>query len=101
MIIYSVTIRVKTDISDEWLQWMQGVHIPNMLNTGYFNSYKIFKILVPENEAGFIVYRVNYELDSFEKYSEYAQKEANRLQREAIEKYHGRFTASREVIEKL
>ena len=98
MIIYSVTIRVKTDISDEWLQWMQGVHIPNMLNTGYFNSYKIFKILVPETEADFIVYRVNYELDSFEKYSEYAQKEANRLQREAIEKYHSLKRSNRKAI---
>ena len=101
MIIYSVTIRVKDDIANEWLQWMKGEHIPNMLNTGYFNSYKIFKLLIPETEEDYIVYRVNYELDSFEKYSEYAQKEAKRLQEEAIEKYHGRFTASREVIEKL
>ena len=101
MIIYSVTLRVRTDIADEWLQWMQGEHIPNMLNTGYFNSYKIFKILVPETEADFIVYRVNYELDSFEKYKEYASKEAKRLQEAAAEKYHGRYTASREVIEKL
>ena len=101
MIIYSVTLRVRTDIADEWLQWLQAEHIPNMLNTGYFNSYKIFKILVPETEVGFIVYRVNYELDSFERYNEYAQKEAKRLQEEAIKRYHGKFTASREVIEKI
>jgi hypothetical protein len=101
MIIYSVTIRVKTDIADEWLKWMQVEHIPNMLNTGYFNGHKIFKILIPESEKDYIVFRVNYELDSFEKYTEYAQKEAKRLQEEASEKYHGRYTASREVIEKL
>ena len=101
MIIYSVTVRVKGEIANEWLQWMEGEHIPNMLNTGYFNSYKIFKILVPETEVGFIVYRVNYELDSFERYNEYAQKEAKRLQEEAIKRYHGKFTASREVIEKI
>ena len=101
MIIYSVTVRVKTDIESEWLKWMQEEHIPNMLNTGYFNGHKIFKILIPETEKDYIVFRVNYELDSFEKYTEYAQKEAKRLQEEAINKYHGKFTASREVIEKL
>jgi Domain of unknown function (DUF4286) len=101
MIIYSLTMRVKTDIADEWLKWMQEEHIPDMFKTGYFNSHKIFKILIPENEKDYIVFRINYELDSFEKYEEYAQKEAKRLQEEAIQKYHGKFTASREVIEKL
>jgi hypothetical protein len=101
MIIYSVTIRVKTDIANEWLNWMQNEHIPNMLNTGYFNGHKIFKLLIPETEKDYIVFRVNYELDSFEKYTEYAQKEAKRLQGDAIKKYHGKFTASREVIERL
>ena len=101
MIIYSLTMRVKTDIADEWLQWMQTEHIPNMLKTGYFNNHKIFKILVPETEADFIVYRINYELDSFDRYKEYASKEAKRLQEVAAARYHGRYTASREVIEKL
>jgi Domain of unknown function (DUF4286) len=101
MIIYSLTVRVKSDIANEWLQWMTEEHIPNVLSTGYFNGHKIFKILIPETEKDYIVYRVNYELESFEKYTEYAQKEAKRLQEEAIEKYHGKFTASREVIEKI
>ena len=101
MIIYSVTVRVKNDIASEWMQWMTDEHIPRMLNTGYFNSYKIFKILIPETETNFTVYRVNYELDTFEKYQEYAQKEAKKLQEQAAAKYHGRYTASREVIEKL
>ena len=101
MIIYSVTVRVKSDIAHEWLRWMTEEHIPHMLDTRYFNSYKIFKILVPETEADFVVYRVNYELDTFEKYKEYAQKEAKKLQEEAAVKYHGKFTASREVIEKI
>jgi Domain of unknown function (DUF4286) len=101
MVIYSVTVRVKSEISGEWMTWMKEVHIPHMMKTGYFNNYSIFKILVPESESGFSVYKVNYELDTLEKYYEYAQNEAKKLQEEVIEKYRGKFTASREVIEKI
>jgi hypothetical protein len=36
VIIYSVTVSIEQDSSAEWLEWMTSVHIPDVMNAGYF-----------------------------------------------------------------
>ena len=45
MFIYNVTLNLEPSIVEEWLEWMTTVHIPEVLATGYFQSYQLFKIL--------------------------------------------------------
>ncbi len=101
MIIYSVTIIVKKEVEKEWLEWMKNTHIQNIIKTGYFASSKMFKILIPSGVPDEITYMVQYETDSFEKYKEYSEKEASRLQREHASKFLGKFTAARAIMEEI
>lgn len=101
MIIYSVTIIVKKDVEREWFDWMKNTHILNVIKTGYFSGAKIFKILVPTGFPDEITYVVQYITDSFEKYKEYSEKEASRLQREHASKFLGKFTAARAIMEEI
>ncbi len=89
MVFYSVNISVKIEVESEWLDWMKNVHIPNVLKTGYFNSYKIFKVLIPSNVNNEVTYVVQYECDSFEKYKEYSEMQSPRLQKEHAAKFVG------------
>ena len=36
MIIYNVTCNVENEILQEWLQWMLEIHIPDVMQTGFF-----------------------------------------------------------------
>lgn len=99
MIIYNVTLNIKKDVELEWVKWMKEKHIPDIMKTNHFNSWKMFKILVPAGMPDETTYVVRYTTNSMEKYEEYARNEAPRLQIEHVEKYPGKFTASRAILE--
>ncbi len=99
MIIYNVTINIKKNVESEWVMWMEEEHIPDIMKTNHFNSWKMFKILVPAGMPNEATYVVRYTTDSMKKYEGYARDEASRLQREHVKKYPGKFTASRAILE--
>jgi len=99
MIYYQINIIVKKEVESEWLEWMKTTHIPDILNTKYFISHKISKVIKPVSEDDAVVYSVVYKCESFEKYLEYSQKEAPILQKQHAEKFNGKVTAYRNVME--
>jgi hypothetical protein len=51
-ILYNVTIKIETTIQEEWLEWMKNVHIPDVLATECFESYRLTRILGDDDEHG-------------------------------------------------
>lgn len=41
MIIYSVTIAIQDSIESEWADWMNRVHVPDVLRTECFSECRI------------------------------------------------------------
>ncbi len=99
MIIYSVTINIKKEVEDSWLTWMKEVHIKDVMNTGYFNNYQMEKMVIPKTDEDESVFMINYTTDSIEKYFEYLNKDAAKLQLEHKQKFSGKFNASRAVFQ--
>lgn len=96
-IIYNVTVNVDLDIHDDWISWMREIHIPDVMNTGYFLDFRLSKIM-DESEGG-VSYSIMYMAKSIEAYKEYQEKHAPGLQREHSEKYRGKFAAFRTLLE--
>ena len=47
MIIYNVTVSlVDQSIHQDWLKWMKEIHIPEVMDTGFFLDNKICRLLV-------------------------------------------------------
>ncbi len=99
MIIYSITTSVKNEHLDEWLEWMNGEHIPNIMKTGYFDRFKIYKVRVPTTNSEETTYIINYECESLDKYREYADTEAARLRANYAAKFSGIAKTARTVME--
>ena len=59
MYIYNVTTNIDETVHEQWVSWMQEVHIPEMLATGKFNSAKMCRVLIEEEMGGF-TYSVQY-----------------------------------------
>jgi len=100
MILYNVTVNVDSDIHDEWLAWMQRVHIPKVIATGFFVEHRMLKLLT-EIENNGVTYSVQYFLESMDKYNEYAYNHSPNLQKEHSLRYEGKYVAFRTLLEVL
>jgi hypothetical protein len=98
MILYNVTIKIEAAAEQEWLQWMKTVHIPDVMRTGLFNEYRIFRILGEDDPAG-STYAIQYLCPDLASFVEYRDKHAKRLQQEHSERYHNRYVAFRTLME--
>ena len=97
MIIYNVTVVIDVSVERDWLDWMKTVHIPDVMNTGYFLDNKICKILA-EAEGG-VSYAIQYTCKNMDDLQEYQNIHAPKLQKEHTDKYNGKFAAFRTLLE--
>ncbi len=98
MIIYNVTINVEDDVHDEWMNWMQRIHIPAMMATGKFSGAKMVKVLVKE-EMGGTTYSIQYTTDSKATLEQYYQEDADALRQDGQSLFAGKFVAFRTELE--
>ncbi len=101
MIIYSVTVSIDQLIQDDWLQWMQEKHIPDVMATGYFQEFAMQEIIDPQPQAGSLTFNIQYLCEDMEAYLAYQQHAAPTLQKEHAEKYKDRFVAFRTLLRRL
>ena len=100
MLSYNVTINVDDDIHDDWVDWMTTQHIPDVIATKCFNNYSMHRLLSPEPEEG-TSYVIQYVCDNVEDYERYQIEHAALLQNSHIEKFGGKFTAIRSLMEEV
>lgn len=98
MLLYNVTIKIDQQIETDWLQWMLGKHIPDVMNTGYFESYKLCRILGDDDEYG-ISYAVQYFAYDWAAFQSYRDHHAPDLQAEHDHRYRGHYAAFRTLME--
>lgn len=76
---------------------MKEVHIKDVMETGYFLSWEMQKLLVPECSTDESTYAIIYSLQNLDSYKAYLEKDAPYLQQEHLNKFPGKFKASRAV----
>jgi len=98
MIIYNVTTNIHESVHDQWLQWMQQKHIPEILATNKFSSARIVKVLI-EEEMGGITYSVQYFTDSKATLEKYYLEDAPKFRQEALELFADKMLSFRTELE--
>lgn len=98
MIIYNVTTNIHESVHDQWLNWMQQKHIPEILATGKFSSARIVKVLV-EEEMGGITYSVQFTTDSKATLERYYQEDQSRFQAEGLQLFADKMLSFRTELE--
>lgn len=99
MIIYSVTITIEASIESEWIDWMNRVHVPDVLKTNCFTECCTYKAVDSEGEDP--VYVLQYQCRSIEEYHRYRDTFAPALQKEHSKRFAGRFRGSRQLLEEI
>lgn len=98
MLIYNVTTNIEASVHDEWLQWMQQTHIPDVLATGKFLNAKMSKVLVEEDMGG-ITYSVQYITLDRATLQRYYVEDASRLRDDALKRFPNKFISFRTELE--
>ncbi|MEM7108162.1 MAG: DUF4286 family protein [Bacteroidota bacterium] len=100
MVLYNVTVGVDKDIELEWLSWMKNEHIPEVMETGKFTAYKIFKVLGHDDPAT-TSYSVQYFSSSITLVNDYLMNDAPQLIQKHQLKYKDRHVAFRTLLEEV
>jgi hypothetical protein len=98
MIIYNVTTNIDESVHDQWLQWMQHKHIPEVLATGKFSSARLTKVLIVE-EMGGATYSVQYTTDSKATLDRYYLEDATKLRSEGMKLFGDKMISFRTELE--
>lgn len=98
MILYNVTTNIHESVHDQWLNWMQQKHIPELLAINIFTSARMVKVLV-EEEMGGVTYSVQYETDSKTTLEKYYQEHQAHFQQEALKLFGDKMLSFRTELE--
>ena len=98
MILYNVTVKINTEVHDDWLHWMKTIHIPDVMNTQLFKAYQIARVLGQDEEDG-ITYAIQYSCPDMKTLQQYSTQHAPALQKEHTKRYEGKFVAFRTLLE--
>jgi hypothetical protein len=97
MYIYNVTISIDKTSHDEWFNWMQEFHIPEVMKTGCFVDQRMLKVLNVDDEG--VTYSVQYTFLNMSDMEEYKMKHAQNLQKQTMDKFKDKFVAFRTLLE--
>jgi Domain of unknown function (DUF4286) len=92
---------MEKSMAPEWLEWMKQVHIPEVMNTGCFQDYKILKLITNVPDDPGINIAIQYRAISLGDYYRYRDEYAPILQKKTLEKYGENITAFRSLLEEV
>lgn len=97
MLVYNVTSIIEDSAADRWLQWMNESHIPSVMNTGKFVSYRLLKVVDSPNEG--VTYCAQYAVEDMNDYLDYQANFAPALQAEVAANFENQLVAFQTLME--
>lgn len=98
MFIYNVTIKLAASIHDDWLQWIQQEHIPEVIATGCFEKATLVRLLEVDDSDG-PTYAVQYHAVSRAQYQRYISLYADGLRQKSFDRWGNQFMAFRSLMQ--
>lgn len=100
MLLYNVTVGIDQNAEAEWLTYVREKHIQDVLNTGLFTGYKMYKVL-HDQEDGTISYSIQYFARSIEDVQQYLEVFAPVLIEQHRKKFEHRHVAFMTLLEEV
>ncbi len=99
MIIYNVTTILEEEMHDQYLEFMQQVHMPEVMATGKFTSCELLRLTEPVNEG--ITYCAQYITDEAAKLEDYRKNQSARLQEDFKKRFENSYVSFTSVLESV
>lgn len=100
MMLYNVTIAIDKPEETRWLIWMRDRHIPAVMNTGYFSSCKMYKVLHEQAENS-VSYSVQFFAPDIKNVIAYLETAAPAIMEELRFEFNDRHVAFQTLLEEI
>lgn len=100
MYLYNVTVKVSPHIHEAWLQWMKNEHLPAVMATGCFSTYRLLRLREVDDSEG-PTYATQYWADTYDNYRQYVEGFAPELRRQVHKKWGDEVIAFRTLMEEV
>jgi hypothetical protein len=97
MLIFNETIIIEEAHYIEWLNWMKNVHIPAIMATGYFDSYRVLNVVDSPNEG--VTSCVQYHSANAENFNKFYEEHFNKFQTIHQQRYENKFVLYNTLME--
>lgn len=97
MLLYNVTLIIEDEVANNWLFWMKETHIPQVMATGKFVSYRLLKVKDSPNEG--VTFCVQYMAQDLATYTDYQENFASALQADVQSKFDNKFVSFSTLME--
>lgn len=98
MIIYNITTKVEHQSHAEWVKWIEASYVPHVMESGYFEGYKLARLLGVDEEDG-VTYALQFTLANRTTFQLYQQKKALEHQTMLRTRYGERALSFRSVLD--
>ncbi len=98
MIVYNVTVKIDASRADEWLAWMRQEHIPEVVATGLFTSYRLCRIMVDDEDGG-QTFATQYACASRDLFDRYVSEFAPALRDKQRARFSDSYVAIRTIMQ--
>jgi hypothetical protein len=100
MIIYNVTVKIEQSLANDWVEWMKSKHIPDVIATGLFSTYRLCRIFEDEADGG-MTFATQYFCNNLDDFQKYQRDFAPALQKDHMDRYKDKYVAFRTLMEEL
>jgi hypothetical protein len=100
MIAYNISIKVDWNILESWLVWQLEEQIPAMLATGFFDDYRMYRLLEQDETDG-PGFTIQYFTTDLERYRLFNKEFASRFLSEAGDKWGDKFVSFHTTMESI
>ncbi|MCO5235919.1 MAG: DUF4286 family protein [Chitinophagaceae bacterium] len=99
MIVFNHTVKIFPEIEKEWLQWLRYEHIPAIMATGLFDSFRLYRLLDQEDAEEGTTFTIQFFTSSWERYQQYIDHFYPAFGSKALARWGARFIGFRTVME--
>ena len=97
MILYNITIIIDDAIEKDWVGYIKGRYIPEIMATGDFDSNRFLKVLDSPNEG--FTYCIQFVAEDLSKYHNYQNRHAATIQAAHQQHFENKFVSFSTVME--
>lgn len=101
MWVFNITTKVDISIADQWLLWQKETNVTEIMKTGLFEDYKLFKLLdqdADEDNNTFILQLIIVDLKN---YDTYINHYADLISQKAFEKWGAQFISFKTIMQSV
>ncbi|MCS7005505.1 MAG: DUF4286 family protein [Cytophagales bacterium] len=100
MLLYNITISLDNEICEECILWLKTDIIPLIMQTGYFTSFQMWKLLLAEEQEN-TTYALQFQCENPALLNDYLKKWAPTFQAKIDEKYKDKYVIFRTLLEEV